>query len=101
MVYSLRSNYVLRTPWVGLLQRNTFQMALVTDYVNTYVVYNYFNVTWAGSNVQGCDPATGQASVMYPNCKPAQVCFSPNFLKTYRRLIFVINAKPSQSVLHL
>jgi len=57
-----------------LFQRNTFQMALVTDYVSTYAVYNYFNISWIGSTYyQNCDPNTGQFSAAYPNCIPAQV----------------------------
>lgn len=49
-------------------------MALVTDYVSTYVVFNYFNITWIGSNYyQNCDPSTGQSSASNPDCIPAQV----------------------------
>ena len=50
-------------------QRNTFQAAVVTDEEDTYVVYNYYNITWAGSIRQGCNPQTGTG----PNCFEAQV----------------------------
>jgi hypothetical protein len=67
--------------------RNTFQVAIVTDYVSTYTVYNYFNITWIGSNtLQNCDPTTGQFSAAYPNCIPAQIGFNSGFARGFTSL---------------
>ena len=54
-------------------QRNTYQLALVTDEVDTYAIYNYYNITWIGGTRQGCDPNSGKASTGNPDCEPAQV----------------------------
>ena len=58
-----------------MLQRNTYQMALVVGGSQTYVVYNYLDIQWSGgAGKQRCDPDTGLNSVAYPNCHAAQVC---------------------------
>ena len=35
-------------------------MALVTDNIDSYVVLNYYNMTWVGSPATGCSPKTGR-----------------------------------------
>ena len=42
-----------------LFQRNTFQIVLVTDEVESYVFFNYWNLTWIGTPSGGCDSLTG------------------------------------------
>ncbi len=54
-------------------QRNTYQLALVTDEQETFAVFNYYNVTWVGGTRQGCDPNTGKMSQTNLDCHPAQV----------------------------
>ena len=52
-------------PLFCILQRNTMQAVILTDTIDTYVIYNYYNLTWVGGASQGCDPTTGRGSGCY------------------------------------
>jgi hypothetical protein len=73
--------------------RNTFQVAIVTDGIQSFSVYNYFNITWLGSNTQGCDPSTGQSSTSYPNCTVAQMGFNSGFGRGFTSLPYAGTSK--------
>ena len=51
-------------------------MALVTAEIGTYVIYNYYNVTWSGGTSDYCDPVTGlQGDPPFDKCFAAQVVY--------------------------
>ena len=58
---------------LSFFQRNTYQVALVTDEIRTFAIFNYYNITWLGSPTMGCNSADGKPSSSNPNCKAAQV----------------------------
>ncbi len=59
-----------------MLQRNTYQVALVTDESRSFLVMNYYNITWANGSEMGCNPKTGTHVGGFYNCIPAQVKYS-------------------------
>ncbi|XP_026668538.1 protein mesh isoform X2 [Ceratina calcarata] len=54
----------------SLYKTNTFQMVLVTDEVNTYVMFNYLNMQWTSHTEAGGDTTNGEGGV------PAYVGFN-------------------------
>jgi hypothetical protein len=77
-------------------------MTLVTDRRHTYVIYNYYNVTWVGGTQQGCDSLTGlPGDFPYDQCFSAQVwsyetyvintIIEPNLLAFYTPTVPVLN----------
>ncbi|KAK2161853.1 hypothetical protein LSH36_108g00007 [Paralvinella palmiformis] len=65
---------------------NTVQVAVVTDEKSTYVIYNYYELTWIGSIKQGYDPETGV--LCQGDCVPAQVGFNAGRAQAFYSLPF-------------
>ena len=53
----------------NLLQRNSFQVAIATDGISTFAVFNYKDIVWDGGMASGGHPDTGIGA----NNPPAQV----------------------------
>ena len=65
-----------------LLQRNTLQMALLTDERRSHVIFNYYNVTWIGGYGQGCAGNVDPGGV----CVPAQAGFNAGWGRHFTAL---------------
>ena len=69
MIETLELVLLMSLSFLFFFQRNTFQAVLVTNGINSFVIFNYDKLTWTTGTA-----SSGNSSGL--GGKPAQVCFT-------------------------